>query len=248
VASRRRVGRAQAASARAPPSCARNTGGCPPWPRAFPSRYRPRCPSCARRGTGQSGSRCPLNALTHDFDRLLRAVNLGDGVRDVWDEAVSAPEWQGPPVWLHGDLHPANVVIADGTRAGVLDFGELYAGDPATESRGRVATPPLRRGHTIPHRVRRRGRRADPARATMGVTARHGPHRYRPRRANWASPAARRSGASGPVDDRPRSGVNVGRVDAFVLSSSAVLKNLQVTGHGWVFGTRSFCCPPARSS
>src|SRR5690606_34814300 len=25
----------------------------------------------------------------------------------VWDRAVAASAWQGPPVWLHGDLHPA---------------------------------------------------------------------------------------------------------------------------------------------
>jgi aminoglycoside phosphotransferase (APT) family kinase protein len=41
--------------------------------------------------------------------------------------------WQGPPVWLHADLHPANVVVSGGMLAGVLDFGELCAGDPATD-------------------------------------------------------------------------------------------------------------------
>jgi aminoglycoside phosphotransferase (APT) family kinase protein len=75
----------------------------------------------------------PLKALTHDLDQLFHTVDGSSEVRHVWDEAVSAPEWQGPPVWLHGDLHPANVVIADGTLAGVLDFGELCAGDPATD-------------------------------------------------------------------------------------------------------------------
>jgi len=28
----------------------------------------------------------------------------------------------------HGDLHPANVVIADGTLAGIVDFGAVCAG------------------------------------------------------------------------------------------------------------------------
>ncbi|MCK9922079.1 phosphotransferase [Frankia sp. AgPm24] len=32
---------------------------------------------------------------------------------------------------MHGDLHPANVVVADGTLAGVVDFGDLCVGDPA---------------------------------------------------------------------------------------------------------------------
>ncbi len=34
-------------------------------------------------------------------------------------------------MWVHGDLHPANVVVSEGTLAGVVDFGDLFAGDPA---------------------------------------------------------------------------------------------------------------------
>ncbi|CAO5171664.1 hypothetical protein FAIPA1_310044 [Frankia sp. AiPs1] len=36
-------------------------------------------------------------------------------------------------MWVHGDLHPANVVIADGRLAGVVDFGDLFAADPASD-------------------------------------------------------------------------------------------------------------------
>lgn len=56
-----------------------------------------------------------------------------DAVRAVWEDAVAAPAWAGPAVWLHGDLHPANVVTADGTFCGVIDFGDLCAGDPACD-------------------------------------------------------------------------------------------------------------------
>jgi aminoglycoside phosphotransferase (APT) family kinase protein len=56
-----------------------------------------------------------------------------DGARQVWDEAVASPIWQGAPLLLHGDLHPANVVVRDGMLAGVVDFGEMCAGDPATD-------------------------------------------------------------------------------------------------------------------
>ncbi|MEV7868052.1 phosphotransferase [Streptomyces sp. NPDC088124] len=76
----------------------------------------------------------PLAALTSHFKSSADAVGGLDGeLGAVWDEAVAAPEWQGPPVWLHSDLHPANVVVADGTLAGVVDFGDLCAGDPATD-------------------------------------------------------------------------------------------------------------------
>ncbi|WP_427921830.1 aminoglycoside phosphotransferase family protein [Streptomyces sp. cg40] len=67
------------------------------------------------------------------FEHFFQAApaDLADGIRDVWGEAVAAPEWEGPRMWVHGDLHPANVVVADGTLAGVVDFGALFAGDPA---------------------------------------------------------------------------------------------------------------------
>ncbi len=71
---------------------------------------------------------------TEGFDHFFDAVapaDVADGIRAVWDDAVAAPAWGGPPVWVHGDLHPANVVVADGTLAGVIDFGDLSAGDPA---------------------------------------------------------------------------------------------------------------------
>ena len=41
--------------------------------------------------------------------------------------------WDGAPVWLHGDLHPLNLVVADGELAAVIDFGDVCAGDPATD-------------------------------------------------------------------------------------------------------------------
>ena len=56
-----------------------------------------------------------------------------DTVRGIWDDAASAPGWEGPPLWLHGDLHPANVLTADGNFCGVVDFGDLCAGDPALD-------------------------------------------------------------------------------------------------------------------
>ncbi|MCM0638929.1 phosphotransferase [Cellulomonas wangsupingiae] len=74
---------------------------------------------------------------TDGFEHFLGSVDAeaigrdAADVRAVWDDAVAAPAWRSLPVWVHGDLHPANVVVADGTLAGVVDFGDLFAGDPA---------------------------------------------------------------------------------------------------------------------
>jgi aminoglycoside phosphotransferase (APT) family kinase protein len=51
----------------------------------------------------------------------------------VWDEALAAPPWTDAPAWLHGDLHPGNLLIYRGRLAGVLDWGLMGVGDPACD-------------------------------------------------------------------------------------------------------------------
>jgi aminoglycoside phosphotransferase (APT) family kinase protein len=70
-----------------------------------------------------------------------RMLELGDqvdvpGLRRVWGAATTAPAFAGAQRWIHGDLHPANVLIDQGRLAGVIDFGDLCAGDPATDLAG----------------------------------------------------------------------------------------------------------------
>jgi hypothetical protein len=81
--------------------------------------------------------RHPPQGLQGGPEHFLAAVDLDgfgfaeDDIRAVWDDVVATPEWPGPWVWVHGDPHPANVVIADGTLAGIVDLGALFAGDAA---------------------------------------------------------------------------------------------------------------------
>jgi aminoglycoside phosphotransferase (APT) family kinase protein len=56
-----------------------------------------------------------------------------DELMDAWRRARSVEPWSGAPLWLHGDLHPANILIHDGHLVAVLDFGDLTSGDPATD-------------------------------------------------------------------------------------------------------------------
>jgi aminoglycoside phosphotransferase (APT) family kinase protein len=67
------------------------------------------------------------------FDEVQAYVGRADEISAVWEDALAAPQWDGAPVWVHGDLHPANVVVADGMLTGVVDFEEIGAGDPATD-------------------------------------------------------------------------------------------------------------------
>jgi aminoglycoside phosphotransferase (APT) family kinase protein len=54
-----------------------------------------------------------------------------DAVARIWDEALAAPHWPGPPRWVHTDLIPPNLLVRDGRLVGVLDFGGVATGDPA---------------------------------------------------------------------------------------------------------------------
>src|SRR5262245_7474288 len=56
-----------------------------------------------------------------------------DGARRVWDEALAAPVWDAPLVWMHGDLTSNNLIARDGRLYGVIDFGSLGLGDPACD-------------------------------------------------------------------------------------------------------------------
>jgi uncharacterized repeat protein (TIGR03803 family) len=53
-------------------------------------------------------------------------------VRKAWESAVQAPQAE-LTTWIHGDLHPQNVLVADGELRGVIDWADIAAGDCATD-------------------------------------------------------------------------------------------------------------------
>jgi aminoglycoside phosphotransferase (APT) family kinase protein len=55
------------------------------------------------------------------------------GALELWEESLQAPDWDGPPVWIHCDLDARNVLVRDGRLTGVLDWGGAGVGDPALD-------------------------------------------------------------------------------------------------------------------
>jgi aminoglycoside phosphotransferase (APT) family kinase protein len=53
-------------------------------------------------------------------------------VRAIWEAALQAP-LDVPPTWLHGDLHPRNVLVDQGAISAIIDWGDITAGDRATD-------------------------------------------------------------------------------------------------------------------
>lgn len=66
-------------------------------------------------------------------DAIRQCEGLADveALTRIWDEALAAPHWPGPPRWVHTDLIPPNLLVRDGRLVGVLDFGGVATGDPA---------------------------------------------------------------------------------------------------------------------
>src|SRR5262249_57615676 len=69
-------------------------------------------------------------------ERMLRlkacASVITPRVMQVWNQALEAP-LDGAPTWLHGDLHPRNVLVDDGVISGIIDWGDITSGDCATD-------------------------------------------------------------------------------------------------------------------
>jgi aminoglycoside phosphotransferase (APT) family kinase protein len=79
----------------------------------------------------------PLRQRAAKFAAALQ--NLGAESRRVtprhhalWESALAAP-LDDPDSWIHGDLHPRNVLVIDGRLHAVIDWGDVAQGDRATD-------------------------------------------------------------------------------------------------------------------
>ncbi len=64
-------------------------------------------------------------------DRLGKAID-NNRVLAIWSTALATLH-QGPPVWVHGDVAPGNLLVQSGQLHAVIDFGQCAIGDPACD-------------------------------------------------------------------------------------------------------------------
>jgi aminoglycoside phosphotransferase (APT) family kinase protein len=80
----------------------------------------------------------PVRGIPVPRDRIVERLALldhpdTDRILERFRDLAGAPAWDGPAVWLHGDPHPANLLVHDGSLRAVIDFGDLTSGDPASD-------------------------------------------------------------------------------------------------------------------
>jgi aminoglycoside phosphotransferase (APT) family kinase protein len=82
---------------------------------------------------GRGGPLGPRNEATRAGIAALGAMIDAAAVTAAWEAALAAPEWAGPPVWIHGDLDARNLLVRDRQITGVVDWGSACVGDPACD-------------------------------------------------------------------------------------------------------------------
>jgi aminoglycoside phosphotransferase (APT) family kinase protein len=79
----------------------------------------------------------PLQQREPDFrERMVRLQGrchaIDARVSGIWADALAAPTGTAS-TWIHGDLHPRNVLCRNGRIEGVIDWGDMAQGDRASD-------------------------------------------------------------------------------------------------------------------
>jgi aminoglycoside phosphotransferase (APT) family kinase protein len=67
-----------------------------------------------------------------DIEALRDEIDA-DAVSAVWEEALALPDHDGPPVWVHADVAPGNLLLHADRLHGVIDFTGVGVGDPSID-------------------------------------------------------------------------------------------------------------------
>jgi aminoglycoside phosphotransferase (APT) family kinase protein len=73
----------------------------------------------------------------YDAETTAAIAGLGEAIegasaKEVWAAALTASA-DVPPVWVHGDIAPGNLLVERGRLCAVIDFGQACVGDPACD-------------------------------------------------------------------------------------------------------------------
>ncbi|MHC9046121.1 aminoglycoside phosphotransferase family protein [Microbacterium saperdae] len=86
-------------------------------------------------GSASAYRGCHVSAVGEEIQGRLLLLDRrrAEGCRALWDAAV-ATVWTGPPVWVHGDVAPGNMLFdSSGRVTALIDFGQTCVGDPACD-------------------------------------------------------------------------------------------------------------------
>ncbi|MEZ5987381.1 MAG: aminoglycoside phosphotransferase family protein [Hyphomonas sp.] len=80
---------------------------------------------------------CPLTGKQADIERRMMWLRAQTGaitpaVERAWAAGLEAPI-DLPESWIAGDVHARNVLVRNGKFAAFIDWGDMCAGDPATD-------------------------------------------------------------------------------------------------------------------
>jgi aminoglycoside phosphotransferase (APT) family kinase protein len=80
---------------------------------------------------------CPLTGKQADIERRMASLRSGTdaitpAVERAWADGLAAPI-DLPKSWIAGDVHARNVLVRNGKLAAFIDWGDMCAGDPASD-------------------------------------------------------------------------------------------------------------------
>jgi aminoglycoside phosphotransferase (APT) family kinase protein len=82
---------------------------------------------------GRGGALMAYDGPVRDAIAQLGTVIDVVQAREVWQAALSAEPWTQPPVWVHGDLLPGNVIARGAEVTAIIDWSAAGIGDPACD-------------------------------------------------------------------------------------------------------------------
>jgi aminoglycoside phosphotransferase (APT) family kinase protein len=85
------------------------------------------------RGSSRGAPLATRDVAVREAIAALGGTLAAEAPTAAWEAALDTRPWDGPPVWLHGDLYEGNLLARDGRLTAAIDFGCLGVGDPACD-------------------------------------------------------------------------------------------------------------------